>query len=72
MKKNLNLTYGNEKISISVPESFLAGDLVKPKKSSNNMTEDEMKEKMKEAIKNPVHSPRIQKMIDGASAMLLQ
>jgi len=71
MNKDLKLIYGNGKISISVPEGFLAGDLVKPKKSSNNMTEDEMKEKMKEAIKNPVDSPRIQEMIDGARVGLV-
>ncbi|MBN1695800.1 DUF2088 domain-containing protein [candidate division WOR-3 bacterium] len=63
MEKELKLTYGNEKISISVPENFLAGDLVKPIKSSINMTEDEMKEKMVHAIKNPVDSPGIEKLV---------
>ena len=57
MEKELKLTYGNEKISISVPENFLAGDLIKPKKSSINITEDEMKDKMLHAIKNPIDSP---------------
>jgi nickel-dependent lactate racemase len=63
MNKELKLTYGDEKISISVPEDFLAGDLVKPKKSANNMTESEMKEKMVHAVKNPINSPEIEEIV---------
>ncbi len=63
MEKELKLTYGNEKISISAPENFLAGDLVKPMKSSTNMTEDEMKEKMVRAIKNPIDSLGIEELV---------
>jgi len=71
MKKNLNLTYGNEKISISVPKSFLAGDLIKPKKFSNNMTEDEMKEKMVNAIRNPIDSAGVKDMVGGKKVGLV-
>jgi nickel-dependent lactate racemase len=63
MEKEMKLTYGNEKISITVPENFLAGDLIKPKKSSINITEDEMKEKMLHAIENPIDSPGIEKLV---------
>jgi nickel-dependent lactate racemase len=63
MEKELKLTYGNEKISISVPENFLAGDLVKPNKSDNELTEKEMKEKMAHAIKNPIDSPGIEEIV---------
>ncbi len=63
INKELKLTYGDEKISISVPEDFLEGDLVKPRKSSNNMTEAEMKVKIERAIKNPIDSAKIQEMV---------
>ncbi len=63
MKKELKLTYGKEKINLSIPEDFLAGDLIKPKQSTNKMTETEMKEKMEAAIKNPIDSPRIKEIV---------
>jgi nickel-dependent lactate racemase len=71
MKKELELTYGNEKISISVPENFLAGNLVKPKKSDNKMTEAEMKEKIDFVIKNPINSPSIKEIVTGAKVGLV-
>ncbi|MEJ2356143.1 MAG: lactate racemase domain-containing protein [candidate division WOR-3 bacterium] len=71
MKKEFELTYGNEKISISVPENFLAGNLIKPKKSSNKMTEAEMKEKMEEAIKNPIDSPPVKEIVRNAKVGLV-
>jgi nickel-dependent lactate racemase len=71
MKKELELTYGNEKISISVPENFLAGNLVKPKKSDNKMTETEMKEKIDHAIKNPIDSPPIKEIVENAKVGLV-
>jgi nickel-dependent lactate racemase len=71
MNQELKLTYGNEKISISVPKSFLAGNLVKPEKSTNNITEAEMKSKMKEAIENPIDSPRIEKIVTGKKVGLV-
>lgn len=63
MNKELKLTYGNEKIGISVPDYFLAGDLVKPKKSSTNITEAEIKTRMYEAIKNPIDSLSLKEMV---------
>jgi nickel-dependent lactate racemase len=71
MKKEIKLTYGNEKISISVPEDFLAGDLIKPRKSENKMTEAEMKDKMEEEIKNPIDSPSVKDMVDGKKVGLV-
>jgi nickel-dependent lactate racemase len=71
MNKEIKLTYGNEKISISAPENFLAGDLVVPKKSTNNMTEAEMKSKMKEAIENPIDSPKIEDIVAGKKVGLV-
>jgi len=71
MKKEFELTYGNEKISISVPENLLAGNLIKPKKSSNKMTEAEMKEKMEEAIKNPIDSPPVKEIVRNAKVGLV-
>ncbi|MGD8787831.1 MAG: lactate racemase domain-containing protein, partial [Phycisphaerales bacterium] len=71
MSKELKLTYGNNKISISVPEDFLAGELIKPKKSSANMTEAEMKSKIEEAIKNPIDSPGINEIVAGKKVGLV-
>lgn len=71
MNKDLKLTYGNEKISISVPEDFLAGELVKPKKYSKNMTEAEMKLKMEEAIRNPIDSSMIKEIVTGKKVGLV-
>ncbi|MEJ2568629.1 MAG: lactate racemase domain-containing protein, partial [candidate division WOR-3 bacterium] len=70
MKKELALTYGNEKVNISVPEDFLAGDLIEPRKSDNKMTEAEMKEKMEEAIKNPIDSPLVKEIVKNAKVGL--
>jgi len=71
MNKNLSITYGKEKINLSVPEDFLAGDLIKPQKSANNMTESEMKGKMEETIKNPIDSPRVMDMVAGKKVGLV-
>jgi nickel-dependent lactate racemase len=71
MNKTLELTYGNEKISISVPRDFLAGELIKTRKSSGKMTEAKMKAKMNEAIRNPVDSPPIGKMVNGTKVGLV-
>jgi nickel-dependent lactate racemase len=71
MNKTLKLTYGNEKINVSVPEDFLAGDLVKIRESSNEITEAEMKAKMNEAIKNPVDSPPLSEMVNGVKVGLV-
>ena len=71
MNKQLKLTYGDDKISISVPEDFLAGELIKPKESSANMTEAEMKLKMEEAIKTPIDSPRVNEIVEGKKVGLV-
>jgi len=71
MEKELKLTYGNKKISISVPEDFLAGDLIKPQKSANKMTETEMKAKMARAIKNPIDSVGVKEMVAGKKVGLV-
>ena len=71
MEKELKLTYGNDKISILVPEDFLAGDLIKPKRSSINMTEDEMTKKMKTAIRNPIDSPMVKEIVEGKKVGLV-
>lgn len=71
MNKNLNITYGKEKINLSIPEDFLAGDLIKPKKSGNNMTEAEMKGKIEEAIKHPIDSLTVKDMVDGKKVGLV-
>jgi nickel-dependent lactate racemase len=71
MKKELELTYGNEKICVSVPENFLAGNLIKPKKSANKMTKAEMKEKMVQAIKNPIDSPSVKEIVKNAKVGLV-
>jgi nickel-dependent lactate racemase len=63
MNKELKLTYGKEKISITIPEDFLAGNLVKPKKSDNELTEKEMKERITYAIENPIDSPEIKEIV---------
>jgi len=63
MEKELKLTYGNKKISISVPEDFLAGDLIETRKSTNKMTKAEMKAKMARAIKNPIDSAGVKEMV---------
>ena len=63
MKKEMKLTYGNEKMSISVVEDFLAGDLIKPKESDNRMNESEMKAKIEDAIENPINSPKVGEMV---------
>ena len=71
MKKKLKLTYGNEKINISVPEDFLAGNLIKPKKSANKMNAAEMKEKMVLAINNTVDSTPIDTTVKDAKVGLV-
>lgn len=71
MNKNLNITYGKEKINLSIPEDFLAGDLVKPKKTAKDLTEMEMKEKMIHAIKNPIDSPEIKELVAGKKVGLV-
>lgn len=71
MNKELKLTYGKEKINLSIPEDFLAGDLIKPRKSNNNMTEAEMKLKMEKAIKNPIDSPMVKEMVEGKKVGLV-
>ena len=71
MNKELKLTYGKEKISLSIPDDFLAGDLIKPKKSTNKMSEPEMKEKMTHAIKNPIDSPKVSEMVGDAKVGLV-
>jgi nickel-dependent lactate racemase len=71
MNKTLELTYGNEKISISVPQDFLAGELIKTRKSSRQMTEAEMKRKIKESIKNPVGPPKIEEIVNGKKVGLV-
>ncbi len=71
MNKNLNISYGKEKINLSIPEDFLAGDLVKPRKSSTNMTEAEMKGKIEKAIKNPIDSLPVKDMVKGEKVGLV-
>ena len=71
MKKKLELTYGNKKIGVSVPGDFIAGDLIKPRKSANKMTKAEMKEKMKGAIKNPIDSPPVKEIVKNAKVGLV-
>ena len=71
MNKELKITYGNDKISISVPENFLSGDLIKPRKSSNDMTEAEMKLKMEETIRNPIDSATVKEIVAGKKVGLV-
>jgi nickel-dependent lactate racemase len=71
MNKTLKLTYGNEKLNICVPGDFLAGDLVKIRKSTNKITEAEMKAKMNKAIRNPVDSPPVGEIVNGARVGLV-
>ncbi len=71
MNKDLKLTYGKEKINLSIPEDFLAGDLIRTKKSPNKMTEAEMKEKMVNAIRNPIDSPRVKDIVAGKKVGLV-
>ena len=71
MNKELKLTYGKEKINLSIPEDFLAGDLIKPKKSGNKITEAEMKGKIEEAIKNPIDSLPVKDMVEGKKVGLV-
>jgi nickel-dependent lactate racemase len=71
MKKEMKLTYGNEKIDISVPEDFLAGELIETRKSSGKMTEAKMKAKMEKAIENPIDSPLVKEMVRGKKVGLV-
>jgi nickel-dependent lactate racemase len=71
MKREIKLTYGNEKINISVSESFLAGDLIKTRKSENAMTEAEMKDKMEKTIKTPIDSPPVKDIVNGKKVGLV-
>ncbi len=71
MNKNLSLTYGREKINMSIPENFLAGEIIETRKSSGTMTEAEMEDKMEEAIRTPLDSPGIKEIVNGKKVGLV-
>jgi nickel-dependent lactate racemase len=71
MNKKISVTYGKEKISLSIPQDFLAGDMIETRKSSRQMTAVEMKKKIEEAIENSIGSPKIKEIVNGKKVGLV-
>ncbi|MEO0293425.1 MAG: lactate racemase domain-containing protein [candidate division WOR-3 bacterium] len=71
MNKKINITYGDEKITLLVPKDFLAGEVIKPRESSPLMSEEEMKKKIEESLQKPINSKKLNEIVKNKKVGLL-
>ncbi len=61
---NIDFTYGSDTISLSIPDAFAAGDVIRPRPVQGNTDVDAA---IAGALAKPVGSPRLREMVPGKS-----
>ena len=65
MAKNLTFIYGERKLDLAFPETFLAGDMVYPRPNKNKLNADEMIAMIDAAPAKPQGAPLLRSMVHG-------
>ncbi len=58
----IDFTYGLETLSLDIPDSFLAGEVIRPRPVQASQSVDEA---IAQALASPVGSPRLREMVEG-------
>jgi len=71
MSKELTFTYGDDTLKLNFEESVLAGDMLRPKPSSEKLNDEELMAMIDKSLQNPEEGERLCNMVKDKSVSLI-